>query len=108
RSFPLTLDVAIGVGAKHIILIGNAAQALHPVAGQGFNLGVRDAWELAQELLATPRDQIGSRELMTRYERRRLPDRWSGVAFTHGLLGAFGNDAPLLRWPRGLALTLMD
>jgi len=108
RSFPLTLDVAIGVGAKRIVLIGNAAQALHPVAGQGFNLGVRDAWELAQELLATPRDHIGARELMMRYERRRLPDRWSGVAFTHGLLGAFGNDAPLLRWPRGLALTLMD
>jgi 2-octaprenyl-6-methoxyphenol hydroxylase len=81
---------------------------LHPVAGQGFNLGVRDAYELAQELLATPRDEIGSRERLARYARRRRPDRLAGIGFTHGLLGIFGGDASWLRWPRGLALTLLD
>ena len=107
RTFPLILDFANRVVANRVALVGNAAQALHPVAGQGFNLGVRDAWELAQELLATPRDQIGAREGLAAYARRRRPDRWAGIAFTHGLLGAFGNDSLVLRWPRGLALTLL-
>jgi 2-octaprenyl-6-methoxyphenol hydroxylase len=108
RCFPLSLDFAERVVAERTVLIGNAAQALHPVAGQGFNLGVRDAWELAQELLATPRDQIGARDRLASYGKRRRTDRWAGIAFTHGLLGAFGNDAAALRWPRGLALTLLD
>ena len=108
RTFPLILDFADRVVANRVALVGNAAQALHPVAGQGFNLGVRDAWELAQELLATARDQIGAREGLAAYARRRRPDRWAGIAFTHGLLRAFGNDSLVLRWPRGLALTLLD
>lgn len=108
RTFPLLLDFADRVVSERTVLLGNAAQALHPVAGQGFNLGVRDAWELAQELLATPREQIGARDRMARYARRRRADRWAGIAFTHGVLGAFGNDSALLRWPRGLALTLLD
>jgi 2-octaprenyl-6-methoxyphenol hydroxylase len=108
RTFPLQLDFADRIVAERTVLLGNAAQSLHPVAGQGFNLGVRDAWELAQELLATPRDQIGAREHMARYAQRRRTDRWAGIAFTHGVLGVFGNDAALLRWPRGLALTLLD
>jgi 2-octaprenyl-6-methoxyphenol hydroxylase len=108
RTFPLLLDFADRIVSERTVLLGNAAQALHPVAGQGFNLGVRDAWELAQELLATPRDQIGARDRMAHYAQRRRADRWAGIAFTHGLLGAFGNDAPLLKWPRGLALTLLD
>jgi 2-octaprenyl-6-methoxyphenol hydroxylase len=108
RTFALALDIATDVVTQRTVLIGNAAQALHPVAGQGFNLGVRDAWELAQELLATPRDQIGAPECMARYAQRRRTDRWAGIAFTHGLLGAFSNDNPLLSWPRGLALTMLD
>jgi 2-octaprenyl-6-methoxyphenol hydroxylase len=108
RTFPLLLDFADRIVAERTVLLGNAAQALHPVAGQGFNLGVRDAWELAQELLAAPRDQIGARDRVARYAKRRRADRWAGIAFTHGVLGAFGNDSALLRWPRGLALTLLD
>ena len=88
--------------------MGNAAQALHPIAGQGFNLGVRDAYELARELLATPRDEIGARDQLARYARRRQPDRIAGIAFTHGLLQIFGVDSSWLSWPRGLALTLLD
>ncbi|HKN09964.1 MAG TPA: FAD-dependent monooxygenase [Pseudomonadota bacterium] len=108
RAFPLQLDYARSVVGERIALLGNAAQALHPVAGQGFNLGMRDAYELAQELLATPREAIGSRDRLATYARRRRRDRAAGIAFTHGLLGVFGNDAPLLRWPRGLALTMLD
>ena len=108
RSFPLALEYVGRVAAERIALLGNAAQALHPIAGQGFNLGVRDAYELAQELLATPREEIGTRERLARYSRRRQADRVAGIAFTHGLLGIFGIDTPWLSWPRGLALTLLD
>jgi 2-octaprenyl-6-methoxyphenol hydroxylase len=112
RSFPLTLEFATRVAGERTVLLGNAAQALHPVAGQGFNLGVRDAYELAQELLAssivTDRDRFGATQLLAAYSRRRAADRWTGIAFTHGLLGIFGADVSLLRWPRGLALTLLD
>jgi 2-octaprenyl-6-methoxyphenol hydroxylase len=107
RIFPLALEFADRVAGRRIALMGNAAQALHPVAGQGFNLGVRDAFELAQELLSSPRNEIGSEEQLARYARRRQPDRIAGIAFTHGLLGVFGVDASWLRWPRGLALTLL-
>ena len=108
RMFPLTLEFARHVAAPRTVLLGNAAQALHPVAGQGFNLGVRDAYELAQALLSSDREAIGSAASLASYARRRLADRWTGIAFTHGLLGVFGNDNALLRWPRGLALTLVD
>ncbi len=108
RTFPLSLEFAGTVIGSRTVLLGNAAQALHPVAGQGFNLGVRDAYELAQVLHATPRDRLGATRSLSAYARRRLADRWSGIALTHGLLGVFGSDAALLRWPRGLALTLLD
>ncbi len=108
RTFPLRLEYASRVVEERRVLLGNAAQALHPVAGQGFNLGLRDAYELAQELLATPHDAIGSRDRLAAYARRRRPDRIAGIAFTHGLLGVFGTDAALVSWPRGLALTLLD
>ena len=108
RRFELALEYVDHVVAERIVLLGNAAQALHPIAGQGFNLGVRDAYELAQELLATPREEIGAKERLAKYARRRRPDRIAGIAFTHGLLEIFGMDTPWLRWPRGLALTLLD
>jgi 2-octaprenyl-6-methoxyphenol hydroxylase len=112
RTFPLSLEFATRVVGERTVLLGNAAQALHPVAGQGFNLGVRDAYELAQELLAvepaTARDYFGAPAFLATYARRRRVDRWSGIAFTHGLLGLFGADTSMLRWPRGLALTFLD
>lgn len=108
RTFPLSLEFAGNVTAARTVLLGNAAQALHPVAGQGFNLGVRDAYELAQALLATPRDRLGTGSSLAEYARRRLTDRWAGIALTHGLLGVFGSNSALLSWPRGLALTMLD
>ena len=108
RTFPLRLEYAPRIADERRVLLGNAAQALHPVAGQGFNLGLRDAYELAQELLATPRDGIGSRGQLAAYARRRRADRLTGIGFTHGLLGIFGTDVPLVSWPRGLALTMLD
>ena len=108
RSFPLALEVARPTVATRAVVVGNAAQSLHPVAGQGFNLGMRDAFELAQTIIATPRDALGCGPMLEDYARRRLPDRLSGIAFTHGLVQLFGTDLPFVRWPRGLALTALD
>jgi 2-octaprenyl-6-methoxyphenol hydroxylase len=108
RTFPLVMEYAREPARGRCVALGNAAQTLHPVAGQGFNLGLRDAWELAQIVLDTPRENIGGDAMLALYSRSRRTDRMAGVAFTHGLVRLFGNDLPLLRWPRGLALTLLD
>ena len=107
RAFPLVLEFARVPAGARTIAVGNAAQTLHPVAGQGFNVGLRDAWELAEVVLDTPRENLGDRAMVARYLRGRRTDRTAGIAFTHGLVSVFGNDLPLLRWPRGLALTLL-
>ena len=107
RAFPLAMEFATEPAGGRCVVLGNAAQTLHPVAGQGFNVGLRDAWELAQIILDTPRERIGDRSMLERYLRARRTDRMAGIAFTHGLVGIFGNDVALVRWPRGLALTLL-
>jgi len=91
--------------AAHVVFIGNAAQTLHPVAGQGFNLGLRDAWELAGHILdyAT---MPGSPEWLQAYRRRRNVDRSGGIGFTHGLVSLFSNDLLPLRLARGTGLAL--
>ena len=108
RAFPLVLERARPVVTARAAVIGNAAQQLHPVAGQGFNLGLRDAWELARTILDAPRDAVGGGTMLAAYASRRRVDRGAGIAFTHGLVRIFGNDVPLARWSRGLALALLD
>ena len=108
RTFPLVLEYARDIVSRRCVVLGNAAQTLHPVAGQGFNLGLRDAHELAQVVLDTPRERIGERVMLERYAAGRRRDRTAGIAFTNGLVKVFGSDLALLRWPRGLALTLLD
>jgi 2-octaprenyl-6-methoxyphenol hydroxylase len=108
KSFPLALEFARPATASRTVLIGNAAQALHPVAGQGFNLGVRDAFELAQAINACPRERLGERGMVARFAARRRVDRFAGIAFTHTLTHLFANDRPWLSWPRGVALAMLD
>jgi 2-octaprenyl-6-methoxyphenol hydroxylase len=108
RMFPLVLEFAAEPARARCVALGNAAQTLHPVAGQGFNVGLRDAWELAHVVLDSPRDEIGAPAMLRRYSRSRRADRVSGIAFTHALVRLFGSDLPFVRWPRGLALTLLD
>jgi 2-octaprenyl-6-methoxyphenol hydroxylase len=108
RSFPLSLQFASQVTGQRSVVLGNAAQALHPIAGQGFNLGLRDVWSLAQLLLDSPRDDIGSARQLSAYANARRVDRWGGVSITHGLVRAFASDHPLLVATRGLGLTILD
>jgi 2-octaprenyl-6-methoxyphenol hydroxylase len=106
-GFPLALKYATPVTTSRSVLIGNAAQTLHPVAGQGFNLGLRDAWELADELIASP-PEAGTPAMLARYREKRRVDSNVGRIFTDSLVKLFSNDDPLLSIMRGLGLSALD
>jgi 2-octaprenyl-6-methoxyphenol hydroxylase len=108
KTFPLALELAQPPVAARAVLVGNAAQSLHPIAGQGFNLGLRDAFELAQVINEAPRESLGSHAMLARYVAMRRVDRYAGVAFTHGLAQVFALDGAIFAWPRGLALAALD
>lgn len=108
KTFPLALEFAQPAVAARSVLVGNAAQSLHPIAGQGFNLGLRDAFELAQEIAREPRETLGSHAMLARYAARRRIDRYAGIAFTHGLTHVFALEGAVFAWPRGLALAVLD
>jgi 2-polyprenyl-6-methoxyphenol hydroxylase-like FAD-dependent oxidoreductase len=95
-------------GAVTPIVTIDVSQALHPIAGQGFNLGLRDAYDLARTIIDSPRDAIGSAPMLERYRQSRSRDRRAGIAITHGLVQLFGNDWPWLRVPRGIGMMLLD
>lgn len=101
----LKLRVANETTFGRAVLIGNAAQALHPVAGQGLNLGLRDAWELASEIA---RHGADDGRVLAAYRARRRVDRAGGIAFTHALVKVFSNDSALLGLARGAGLLAMD
>jgi 2-octaprenyl-6-methoxyphenol hydroxylase len=105
-SYPLKLRRAPRTPLEHAVLIGNAAQTLHPVAGQGFNLGLRDAWELAEHALSGAAGP-GSATWLRGYHARRNVDRGGGIGITHTLVQLFSNDLLPLRMVRGFALTLL-
>ena len=106
-SYPLKLSRALTTVSKRSVLIGNAAQALHPVAGQGFNLGLRDAAMLA-EVLASHPDDPGSADLLARFEAWRSGDRSGVIRFTDGLIKLFGDKRPGMGLARNLGLLLFD
>ena len=107
-TFPLRLKRAPATTLPHSVLIGNAAQTLHPVAGQGFNMGLRDAWELAQEILRSTPETIGTEAMLANYTQARMLDRNAGIRFTDGLVRLFSNDLPLLAPARAASLSLLD
>lgn len=92
----------------HTVLLGNAAQTMHPVAGQGFNMGLRDAWELAQVILDAASDTLGTDAMLAAYRSSRRTDREAGIRFTDGLVRLFSNDLPLVSAGRAAALSALD
>ena len=106
-SYPLRLVRAATTSARRAVLIGNAAQALHPVAGQGFNLGLRDAAMLAEAITEAPGD-AGSPELLRRFEQWRSRDRKAVVRFTDTLVKLFGDSRPGTGLLRNTALLIFD
>jgi 2-octaprenyl-6-methoxyphenol hydroxylase len=86
--------------------IGNTAQTLHPVAGQGLNLGLRDAWDLACLLQDAP--DPGDARLLARYAAARALDARATIGITDLLAGAFASENPLFAAARGVAMTALD
>lgn len=108
KTFPLRLAYTGSETADRVVRIGNAAQTLHPVAGQGFNIGLRDAWELASLCGDTAASGIGSAAMLAAYTRGRRADVFGGLGFTDFLVRTFSNDIGLLRHARGLGLLALE
>lgn len=92
--------------APRAVLVGNAAQTVHPIGAQGFNLGLRDALTLS-ELIATA-DDPGTQDLLERYAERRAPDREGTMAMSHDLVRFACMSQPWLAPFRSLALLAYD
>jgi 2-octaprenyl-6-methoxyphenol hydroxylase len=108
KTFPLRLAWTGSEAAERVVRIGNAAQTLHPVAGQGFNIGLRDAWELASLCGDTPAGEIGGAAMLAAYARGRRGDVLGGLGFTDFLVRTFSNDFAPLRHARGLGLLALE
>lgn len=109
-GFPLALKYATPTTSRRIALVGNAAQTLHPVAGQGFNLGLRDAYELSQVIQETlyEHKEIGTAAMLKQFREKRRFDSNGGRIFTDTLVKLFSNDMPLIRHLCGTGLILLD
>ena len=104
KAFGLGLNAERTLVAGRTVRIGNAAQTLHPVAGQGLNLGLRDAFELVQDIRSADTLEAALRRL----EWRRAPDRWATIAATDFLARSFTWRAPGLAAARGLGLAALQ
>jgi 2-octaprenyl-6-methoxyphenol hydroxylase len=107
-TFPLKLSYLNPVTASHLVVIGNAAQTMHPVAGQGFNVGLRDAYELAQQIAATKPEAWGKEAMMRAYQEGRKIDTKRGLVFTDFLVNLFSNDIVGVSSLRGMSLGMLD
>jgi 2-octaprenyl-6-methoxyphenol hydroxylase len=111
HSYELALSRAERHVAPRLAIVGNAAQALHPIAGQGFNLGLRDAASLAEVIadsLSSGQADIGDEKLLGSYADWRDEDRRRIVAFTDGLVRLFASPLGAMRGLRSLGLLAFD
>jgi 2-octaprenyl-6-methoxyphenol hydroxylase len=108
--YPLFLTQAARTSAERCVIIGNAAQGLHPVAGMGFNLGLRDVASLAELIAerAAGGGDPGGPELLTEYDAWRAADRGGVIAFTDGLVRMFSNPLSSVSRIRNLGLLAFD
>lgn len=107
--YPLQLRYRREPIAQRTVWLGNAAQTLHPVAGQGFNLALRDVWSLAETFASVRHDEDpGAPALLDRYARARRLDRIGTIGFTDGLVRVFSNDLASWRLARGGGLAALE
>jgi len=109
-GFPLALSHAKAYTVPHLALVGDAAHTVHPLAGQGVNLGFLDAATLAEVLLdATAKQKdIGAHAVLRRYERWRKGDNFAMVSITGGFRYLFGNDLPVVSQLRNWGMDLTN
>ena len=109
-QYPLALTTASQSVSHRVALVGNAAQTLHPIAGQGFNLGLRDVMSLAEDLAAAHEasQDPGSYAVLAQYQQRRQEDKNATIGVTDGLVQLFANRWAPLVVGRNLGLMAME
>jgi 2-octaprenyl-6-methoxyphenol hydroxylase len=110
RAFPLTLIRAEKMVSGRSVIIGNAVHQLHPVAGQGFNLGLRDVVQLAEQLTYQKNlnQDIGAADFLEAYAVSRQKDHYCTILFTDNLVRIFSNDWLVVAAARNMGLALLD
>lgn len=106
--YPLGLRYRKQSVGERTVWLGNAAQTLHPVAGQGFNLALRDVWALARRLRDADGKDPGTPPILADYAASRSLDRHATIRFTDTLVRLFSNDMSILRHLRGAGLVGLD
>ena len=109
-SYPLGLSLANAMVGTRLALVGDAAHGIHPLAGQGLNLGLRDAAALTEVLALAARrgEDVGAPAVLARYQGWRRFDTAALAAATDGVNRLFSNDNPVLRVGRDLGLGLVN
>ena len=109
-SFPLKQQHSFRYVKKNMALIGDAAHTIHPLAGQGVNLGLMDVQALSEELLRAQQRQLsfGSLAVLERYQRRRKAANLSMMAGTEGFKRLFEEPALPVRWARNVGMRWLD
>ena len=110
RAFPLSLIRAEKMIAARTVIIGNAVHQLHPVAGQGFNLGLRDVVQLAEMIIKQHQENqdIGAADFLTAYAQSRQKDHDQTIGFTNSVVRIFSNDWLALAAARNIGLAVLD
>jgi 2-octaprenyl-6-methoxyphenol hydroxylase len=108
-TYPLSLSLAQSFVAPRVALVGDAAHGVHPVAGQGLNMGLRDVGALAQVLVEAARrgEDIGAVDVLGRYEQWRRPEATTLALGMDTVNRLFSNDNPVLRLGRDLGMGLI-
>ena len=106
--YPLGLSRALGLVAGRGVLVGNAAHGLHPVAAQGFNLGLRDVAALADCVAEAGAADVGAAGVLERYAHWRRADQDKLLRFTDGLVRLFGSKRPAIRALRAAGMLGFD
>ena len=109
-SFPLSQVLAEKQAVGRVVLMGNAAHTIHPVAGQGFNLCMRDAYVLVRYLTEqlAQSDDIGQPSMLLAYEQARLTDQQRVIKFCDSVVRGFSNQNPILKFIRNTGLVAFD
>lgn len=110
RAFPLSLIRAERMIADRTVIIGNAVHQLHPVAGQGFNLGLRDVVQLAEMIIKQHQENqdIGAADCLMAYAEARQKDHDQTIGFTNSVVRIFSNDWLALAAVRNVGLAVLD
>ena len=107
-TFPLKKIILEEFPKNRMVVIGNSAQTMHPVAGQGFNTGIRDAYDLSKLINESEPSQVGSECFINQYYALRKSETKKTLFFTDSLVNIFSNDLVGLSLTRGISLSLLD